>query len=130
MERKKMSQVGKDVMLKAAISAILVYAMMCFHIPLALYKKINSLMSRFWWGKTKEKRKISWISWTCMCKSKGDGGLGFRDFTSLNQSLLAKKAWIIAGNLTFLLFRLLKGRYFNSTHILKAKRGLNLSRGW
>ncbi|XP_050207618.1 uncharacterized protein LOC126657040 [Mercurialis annua] len=74
---KLLSLAGREVMLKAVISALSV--------------KINSCMSSFWWGTQGDKRKISWVAWDKMCMSKEEGGLGFRDFGAFNQSLLAKQ---------------------------------------
>ncbi|XP_050211430.1 uncharacterized protein LOC126661619 [Mercurialis annua] len=125
-----LSMAGKEILLKAVIAAIPVYSMMCFKLPLSLCKRINSLMSKFWWGSTQQKRKMSWVAWHKMCKSKWEGGLGFKDFNAFNQALLAKQAWRIEHNQQSLLFRILKGKYFPSSCIWKAPRKHNPSWGW
>ncbi|XP_010462981.1 PREDICTED: uncharacterized protein LOC104743622 [Camelina sativa] len=53
--------------------------------------ELDSLIANFWWGSTKNKRKLSWIAWKKLITSKQEGGLGFRAFHSFNQALLANQ---------------------------------------
>jgi hypothetical protein len=54
---KFLSQVGKEILLKAVIQAIPTYCIGVFRLPKVLCSEINSLMMRFYWGhKEKEKR--------------------------------------------------------------------------
>ncbi|XP_027062988.1 uncharacterized protein LOC113771708 [Coffea eugenioides] len=55
---KKLSQAGKEVLLKAIIMAMPTYAMSCFKLLVKLCKDIHALMARFWWGGDNEKRKV------------------------------------------------------------------------
>jgi hypothetical protein len=48
---------GKEILLKAIIQQIPVYAMAVFKIPKHLCKKINDVMAEFWWADTEEKRE-------------------------------------------------------------------------
>jgi hypothetical protein len=41
---------GKEILLKAIIQAILVYAMAVFKIPKSICKELIDAMARFWWG--------------------------------------------------------------------------------
>jgi hypothetical protein len=45
------------------------------------------------WGDVKGDRKMSWVSWSTVCKAKKEGGLGVRDIKVVNTSLLAKWRW-------------------------------------
>lgn len=77
-------------MIKAVALSIPMYTISCFHLPRSLCDELGKLMTHFWWGKKQEEQKIYWVSWRKMCKSKGDGGLGFKDLRAFNLALLAK----------------------------------------
>jgi len=87
---KSLSQAGKEILLKAVIQAIPTYSMSVFLLPKVLCKDINAMIQRFWWGKTENKSKIHWMSWTRMRYSKAQGGMGFRELQCFNKTLLAK----------------------------------------
>lgn len=51
------------------------------------------------WGGCREKKKIPWVRWAEVCKPKSGGGLGVKDLSAFNQSLLGKWRWqLVAGN--------------------------------
>ncbi|XP_050237967.1 uncharacterized protein LOC126687449 [Mercurialis annua] len=129
-KEKFLSQGGKEVLIKAVLMAIPVYAMMCFLLPKSLNNRINRLISKFWWGEHNEDRKIAWVAWAKMCRSKWQGGLGIRDLDAFNRALLAKQCWRIMQNPDSVLFQLWKGRYFRNGNVLDATRGYNPSWGW
>ena len=51
----------------------------CFKLPIGLCHEIEALIKKFWWGQRGDHRKIHWIKWEDMTKSKTVGGMGFRD---------------------------------------------------
>ena len=87
---KFLSQVGKEVLLKAVIQAIPTHTMSIFQLPKSLCRKLNSFMMRFWWGHKDNLSKAAWMIWEKMSHSKEVGGLGVRDLETFNQALLAK----------------------------------------
>ncbi|CAK8530873.1 unnamed protein product [Lathyrus sativus] len=56
---------GKEVFIKVAAQAIMLYIMRCFKLPEGVCRDIESMMSKFWWGSTSREgeRKLHWFSW-------------------------------------------------------------------
>lgn len=79
-------------MLQAVLSAIPTFAMTCFEIPISLCKRIQSVLTRFWWDSEHGVNKIAWVAWDTLTLPKGLGGLGFRDIQAFNLALLGKIA--------------------------------------
>uniref|UniRef100_A0A803NYQ1 CCHC-type domain-containing protein n=1 Tax=Cannabis sativa TaxID=3483 RepID=A0A803NYQ1_CANSA len=114
---------GKEVLLKAVIQSIPTYAMSYFWLPITFCHQLASMMSNFWWGSNENGSKIHWRNWNYMCKTKSNGGLGFRSFIHFNQALLAKQAWRILQNPNSLLSQLFKSRYHPHNSFLEAHHG-------
>ena len=62
-----------------------------------------------------------------MCKSKLEGGMGFRDLYDFNLAMLAKQRWRMLENPASLMVRMYKVRYFPNGDILNASIGNNPS---
>ncbi|XP_062100380.1 uncharacterized mitochondrial protein AtMg00310-like [Humulus lupulus] len=92
-----------------------------FRLSVALINEIHRLCARFWWGLDNEKRRMHWCTWDGLCWHKADGGLGFRNLSLFNQSLLAKQAWRIHNDPNSLAVKVVKGIYFANTFLAKAK---------
>lgn len=76
-KEKFLSQAGKEVLIKAVATAVPIYSMACFKLRNNLCKAINSMIAKFWWGQKDEERKIHWVTWSSLCKSKEYGDMGF-----------------------------------------------------
>lgn len=74
-----LSTAGKATMLQYVLSHIPTFAMTRFELPVGLCKKIQSVLTRFWWDSTDGKKKICWKSWDTLTLPKQLEGLGFRD---------------------------------------------------
>ena len=57
-EEKLLLQVGRKILIKAIIQAILAYTMSCFKFPYGPCIEIESLILKFWWGQRGDHRKI------------------------------------------------------------------------
>ena len=73
---------------------------------------------------------MAWVGWKTMCKPKSQGGMGFRNLQAFNLALLAKQAWRILTNLSSLVARTLKAKYFHFCDILHANLGCSPSYTW
>lgn len=89
-QNKCFSSGGKEILIKAVAQAVPAYAMSVFKIPQGLCDDIQKAVTRFWWGSSENHRSIHWARWEKLCQAKIRGGLGFRDFSSFNQALVAK----------------------------------------
>ena len=105
------------MLLKAVVQAIPTYTMGCFKLSVSLYNEIEALIKRFWWGQRGDHRKIHWIKWEELTKSKTIRGMGFLHLAMFNDSLLTKQAWRLLHNKTSLFYKVFKARCFpNSLH--------------
>ena len=57
-----MSQVGKEILIKAIAQAIPIYTMSVFKLPNTLCDKMTDMVQKFRWGQTNEKTKMAWVS--------------------------------------------------------------------
>lgn len=127
---KALSQGGKEILLKSVCLSLPIYAMSCFRLPKDTCARLVSAMTDFWWSSGSNRRKISWVSWQKLCKSKGEGGLGLKDLEMFNQSLLGKEAARIWSNPDSLVARVLKHRYFKNCSFLESGLGAQPSYAW
>lgn len=61
-KEKHISKAGREVLIKTVAQAIPTYAMSIFKLPKAVCKGINSTLAKYWWGQTRNERKIHWIN--------------------------------------------------------------------
>jgi hypothetical protein len=107
-----MSKEGRGILVKSVLQAVPAYAMSCFQLNKSQCKKLSLVSSTFWWGDADGKRKVHWIGWDRMCRSKASGGLGFRDFECFNQAFLAKQGWRLLTEPDSLCAKVLKNQIF------------------
>nr|XP_023892530.1 uncharacterized protein LOC112004511 [Quercus suber] len=129
-KEKFISKAGREILIKTVAQAIPTYSMCLFKIPKAICDNINSILSKYWWGQTKEERKIHWINWQKLCRHKKKGGMGFRDVSTFNLAMLAKQAWRLIHNSHSLFYRVYKARYFPNCNFMLAELGPNPSYVW
>ena len=65
-----------------------------------------------------------------MCRSKLQGGMGFRIIQAFNLAMLAKQGWRILTNPDSLMARVFKVKYFPFDDVLNFKKGSNPSYAW
>ena len=129
-KEKFISKAGREILIKTVAQAIPTYAMGIFKIPQSLCQSINSILAKYWWGQTKDEKKIHWLSWKKLCTPKGRGGMGFRDIEAFNLAKLAKQCWRLIHNTHSLFYRVYKSRYFPTCSFMEAELGNNPSYVW
>ena len=125
-----LSQAGREILIKAVVQAIPIYAMCCFKIPAGLCNEIFSMANQFWWGKRSGERKIHWVSKKKLIRRKYEGGMGFRDLQFFKTALLARQGWRLLQHPQSLIFRFLKSKYFPHSTFLEAQLSGNVSYIW
>jgi hypothetical protein len=65
-----------------------------------------------------------------MCKTKKNGGMGFRGLRDFNEALLAKQRWRIITQPNILMSRVLQSKYFPHNSLWDATQKNNISYFW
>jgi hypothetical protein len=84
---------GRIILLNSVLSAIPIFYLSFMKMPVCVWKEVVKTQRDFLWSGLEKKRKISWVNWDTVTKSRCDGGLGVRDLRRVNLSLLAKWKW-------------------------------------
>jgi hypothetical protein len=121
---------GKEILLKAVIQSLLVFAMGVFKMPKNICKEFTDAMSSFWRGDDEDHKKLHWWDWWRMCIPKKEGGMGFRDLHAFNLAMLAKQCWRLLTNPQTLCARVLRAKYYPDRNLLKAGNKKGSSFTW
>ena len=113
---------GREILIKVVAQATPTYTMSCFKLPESLCRKLNAMMSSFWWGQKDKERKMAWVAWEKLCIPKEEGGMGFRDLRAFNLALLTKQGWRLQQNANSLVHRVFKARYFADRPFRKSNK--------
>ncbi|XP_038695403.1 uncharacterized protein LOC119992679 [Tripterygium wilfordii] len=127
---RNLSKAGKEVFIKSVLQAIPTYAMQLFQFPKSLCTEVDQILRKVWWGDNSKSTYKAWLSWSKLCESKKNGGMGFRNIEAFNEALLAKQCWRIIINPTSLSSRVLKAKYFPNSDFLKVEKKRNASYLW
>jgi hypothetical protein len=92
-KNKYVSLGGRVVLLNSVLSAIPIFYLSLFKMPVGVWKKLVRMQRRFLWGGAAGNSKINWVRWQDVCRSKREGGLGVKDLRIMNISLLTKWKW-------------------------------------
>ena len=118
-KEKLLSQVSCEILVKAVIQVIPTYTISCFKLPKGLINDIEMLIRKFWWGYRGEQRKIHRVSWEKMCWPKSERGMGFKELSKFNDSLLAKQIWCLDKNEDSLFHKVFKAKFFPNCSIME-----------
>jgi hypothetical protein len=87
---------------------------------------MGKMICRFWWAQQNKERKMHWVSWEQMCKTKEKGGLGYRDLHMFNLATLVRQGWRLIQNPNSLCAQILLAKY----SLLEAKEEPGISYSW
>ncbi|GAA0149310.1 hypothetical protein LIER_08523 [Lithospermum erythrorhizon] len=125
-----LSKAGKAVFITSVLQSIPTFDMQCFKLPLTICHEINSCIANYWWGSTKNNRKIHWVVFDKFCKAKSEGGLSCRYTHTFNISLLSKQTWKIATDPSSQIALTYKAKYFPNDNFWNSKLGPSPSLTW
>lgn len=106
------------------------YAMSAVKLPSRWCRDLDSLASKFMWGKAQSGRSFLLISWPKICKAKEEGGLGIRKCTDMNISLLCKLGWHMAIDSKKVWVQALKSKYLAGTNFWNCRKRKHSSWTW
>ena len=118
------------MIIKSVVTVLPNHVMSVYRLPKATAKKLTSAVAQFWWSPGGSTRGLHWKSWDKVCVSKEEGGLGFKDITDFNTTMLGKQLWRLIEKPNNLFSRVFKGRYYRNASPLEPIRSYSPSYGW
>lgn len=88
-----LSKGGKLVLIQSVLSALPIYFMSVFKMPIGVAVELEKIMRRFLWEGFDSNNGRSAVAWDVCCKPKEKGGLGIGSLVHKNKALLSKWLW-------------------------------------
>ena len=115
-----LSLAGRAVLVQASLAAIPAYVMQCTHIPNKILEGIDRVNRNFLWGSSESSKKIHWVGWHKVAKSKEEGGLGLQTARGRNTALLAKLNWRFHVEKETVWAKIIRQKYYSNRRINSA----------
>ena len=112
-KHKSLSFRGRLCLLNSILTAIPLYFLSLFKMPIWVVAKCNTILRQFLWGWADCSEKIAWVAWGKVCRPKCEGGLGVKDLKAFNRALLGKWRWRLLHEPQSLWCRILHGKCGN-----------------
>ena len=126
-----LSMVGRAVLIQASTTAIPSYVMQCSHLPVKILEGLDRVNRNFLWGSSETTRKIHWIGWQKVTRTKEEGGLNLQTARGRNVALLAKLNWRFNNEKEAPWAKVLKVKYCNNRRLTSSNADrLPCSRIW
>lgn len=117
---------GRATLVQSVLSSIPIYTLSFHLLPKKTILELIRIQRAFLWGGNVSNSKIAWVSWSEICKSECEGGLGIRDLECFNKALLAKWVWSLLEEKERLWAKILYSKYGGleeSRRIVEKERG-------
>ncbi|XP_057779551.1 uncharacterized protein LOC130998134 [Salvia miltiorrhiza] len=88
-----LSMAGRICLVRSVIQSSVTHSMMIYRWPKSLIYKLDRKCRNFIWSGHVNKKPSCPVSWSRVCASRSEGGLGVRSFSAMNRSFLMKMAW-------------------------------------
>ena len=88
-----LSFAGRAILIQASSAAIRSYIMQCAKLPRRILDGLDQVNRNFLCGTTKTAKRIHWVGWQKVTRTKEEGGLGLQATKGRNTALLAKLNW-------------------------------------
>ncbi|KAL2230770.1 UNVERIFIED_CONTAM: hypothetical protein Sindi_1671400 [Sesamum indicum] len=89
-ERISLSYAGRVQIIKSVLSALSLYWASAFILPQKVINEIEKRLRTFLWKGTTSSGYAK-VAWKDVCRPMDEGGLGFKDISTLNRALMSKK---------------------------------------
>ncbi|KAJ9567980.1 hypothetical protein OSB04_003946 [Centaurea solstitialis] len=90
---KSLSIGGRLCLCKAVLGTLGTYMFSLYKAPKKVLIMLEGLRRKFFWGGVNGEKKICWLAWDKVVRSKTSGGLGIGSLRALNLAMLAKWHW-------------------------------------
>ncbi|GKU88289.1 hypothetical protein SLEP1_g2571 [Rubroshorea leprosula] len=81
---------GRITLINSVLSSLPVFLMSFYLIPKTVIRELDKIRRRFLWGGAEERNKVAWVAWENICCNKLEGGLGIKNLSCFNKSLIGK----------------------------------------
>ncbi|XP_026451472.1 uncharacterized protein LOC113351752 [Papaver somniferum] len=122
--------VWKKEMLSHAGRTTLIQAVLALIPLLHIINKLSQTIRNFWWGHSREQKKLHYIKWDWFISNKNKGGLGLRSLENLNKELVVKLAWRFINDTDSLWSSLLRAKYLRNSNFQTVKKPQRCSSTW
>nr|GEX73150.1 putative RNA-directed DNA polymerase, eukaryota, reverse transcriptase zinc-binding domain protein [Tanacetum cinerariifolium] len=98
---------GKATLVSSVLGSLGTYYLSLFPMPIIVYKKLESIRARFFWGSDGSTKSCIGLRGIRVTASKRNGGLAIGSLFSLNHALIQKWRWRFVNHPQFLWVRLI-----------------------
>ncbi|KAJ0800754.1 putative RNA-directed DNA polymerase [Helianthus annuus] len=95
---KSLSFAGRLQLINSVLSSMHIYWASVFVIPARVISELEKRIRRFLWNAGSDGRIRAKVAWKDVCLPKDEGGLGIRNISDVNKSLMANHIWSIISN--------------------------------